>query len=210
MIGGRQLPSWMLKSNAADQANISEIKEVNEEDDTQAVDNKACRIKRKIQRKQPDTGVILLGNKSRLLKICEARSKRKLIKPNADQGVSIDESGQEKKVSIKAGKISQQGNDELLDKCEKGRRKRMLNKQPHDQSEDLFEGDMQDKIDIAARKRCKSNAPRRKQRNRIDFMEGLHGGIAESITSGDEVTVEDLMSIAEEVLPSFKVLTLMQ
>lgn len=205
MIGGRQLPLWMLKSNAAEQANSSEIKEINKDDDTEAVDNTACKSQRKIQRKEPDTGVTLLKKKADLLKRCEARSKRKLIKQDEDQVVRIDDSGQEKKVNIKAGKSSQLRDEEhLLDKCEKSRWKRMSNKRPHDQSDDFFDGESEDKIDIAARKRRQSNASRRKKRKKKDFMEVSHDEIIDSIATDDEVTVEDLISIAEEYLNAEK------
>ncbi|KAJ8445660.1 hypothetical protein Cgig2_007136 [Carnegiea gigantea] len=200
MIGGRQLPLWMLKSNAADQANSSEIKEINKDVDTEAVDNKACKSQRKIQQKEPDTRVTLLKKKGHLLKRCEATRNRRLIKQDEDQVVHIDDIGQEKKVNIKAGKSSQQRDGEhLLDKCEKSRWKRMSNKGPHDQSDDFCDGESEDKVDIAARKGRQSNASRRKKRKKKDFMEGSHDEIIDSIASDDEVTVEDLISIAEEV-----------
>lgn len=110
-----------------------------------------------------------------------------------------------KKVNIKAGKSSQQRDEEhLLDKCEKSGWKRMSNKRPHDQSDDFCDGESEDKIDIAARKRRQSDASSRKKRKKKDLMEGSHDGIIDSIASDDEVTVEDLISIAEEYINAEK------
>lgn len=206
MIGGarRQLPSWMVRSAADDQASISEMKEGYKDNDYKELDTRACKPQKKVQRNQHDIDVTLLEDKSHLLKKCETRTrKRKLIKQDEEhQGDNKDESDQAKKVNVKAGKKFQCGDEpHLLTKCVASRRKMMSNKQHEDQSD---ESDMEKKVNPVMRNRYKGNALRRRKQKAEEIIDGSLDGTLESTPSDDGLTMEDLISIAEEYVNADK------
>lgn len=184
--GRRQLPSWMMRSTATEQANISETKGESKENGsvkprTKAVDNQNI-----IHAKKHEKGVPLIEDKLHLLEKCETRTrKRKLNKHDKGQSERI-----------------QEDEPRSLKPCKESRKKRILNKRGEDRVDGFLEGDIEKKVDAAVGKTARDSAPNMKRLKKS--VEESHNGTEESSPSEDEITVEDLLSIAEEYVKADK------
>ncbi|KAL2938895.1 Uncharacterized protein RDABS01_022344 [Bienertia sinuspersici] len=169
--GRRQLPSWMMKSTAIEQASIPGTKGENKEDGFVEILTKAVKSRKKVQAKIDDTGIPSNENKSQLLKEGQARTrKRKSNKLEKVEGERIHE---DEKLLLKPCKENRRGN----------------------RAGDFRQGDEEKKVDRIKRKRVRENAPTKKHSRKV---EEFHNASAESCSSEDELTVDDLISIAEE------------
>ncbi|XP_021735355.1 uncharacterized protein LOC110702022 [Chenopodium quinoa] len=183
--GKRQLPSWMMRTTATEQASISETNKENIEGSVK-LHTQAVEPQKKIKAKKNDAGVPLIEDELNLLKKCETRTrKRKLNKHDEGQEEKFHE---DEPCSLKP--------------CRESRSKRMPTKHSEDRVNDFLESDIEKKVDGEVRKRARENDPRKK-RLKNSTEEGQNG-TAESSSSEDELTVEDLVSIAEEYLKADK------
>lgn len=173
---GRKLPSWMMKCTATEQASSSERKEETNENGFVEPHSKAVEPQKKVE--ADETGVPLIENTCNVLKKCEAKTRKR--KSN-----KLDE-GQSERV--------QEDESCFIKPC-KGTRSK--SKPAEDQVDDFLESHIEKKSDGIVRKRVRHNAPRKKHTQ--SSTKKFHNVTAESSPSEDDLTVEDLVSIAEEV-----------
>ncbi|KMT02677.1 hypothetical protein BVRB_9g203540 [Beta vulgaris subsp. vulgaris] len=172
---GRKLPSWMMKCTVTEQASSSERKEETNENGFVEPHSKAVEPQKKVE--ADETGVPLIENTCNVLKKCEAKTRKR--KSN-----KLDE-GQSERV--------QEDESCFIKPCEGTRSK---SKPAEDQVDDFLESDIEKKSDGIVRKRVRHNAPRKKHTQ--SSTKKFHNVTAESSPSEDDLTVEDLVSIAEE------------
>ncbi|KAH9626319.1 hypothetical protein KSS87_012863 [Heliosperma pusillum] len=171
--GRRQLPSWMLRQCTAEQTSNSEVKKQN---DSEALDAETSQSQKKVQKRKHNSEVPLLENESHVLKKCEAKTR--------DRKSSHQEADQHDKDPF------------LLKQCKTSKRKR-TDKEGNDQGYDLPKSNLE-ADDGSMRKKYRGNTSGRKKKKKTDLsVEDSYDG---AVCNEDELTVEDLVSIAEEYL----------
>ncbi|KAL9241331.1 hypothetical protein vseg_015454 [Gypsophila vaccaria] len=171
-VGGRrQLPSWMLRPCTVVQTNVSEVIEESNVKDPKELATVTSHAEKKVTSRKPKSGVPLAEDKSRIPKKCEGRTR------DRESGHQEEERQEDKPCMIK--------------QCRTRKSKRMYER-GEDQDHDLPQTNLETD-DGPERKKRRANTLGKKRTNKS--VEDSHGG---TISSEDELTVEDLVSIAEE------------
>ncbi|KAA8532305.1 hypothetical protein F0562_032338 [Nyssa sinensis] len=209
----RRLPLWMLGVAAADQVRKTEVNgNVNGDIPDEGIADRSCQPKLKVG-EEPLEDSSLFGK-------CEKRRrKRKLIRPDAGCDSSVRGKGSEKEdvnkdnpdqrigsqsnePKLKAGKEPLDVDSCLLAECETKRRKRKLSKQNDSKAHETgFEKKRGDRVGRAARESVAQNRQKVKS-FRFESREEIE--ISSPSEDDGELTMEDLMNIAEEYLKADK------
>ncbi|KAK9663862.1 hypothetical protein RND81_14G003400 [Saponaria officinalis] len=169
--GRRQLPSWMLRPCTIEQTNISEVKEENNVNDPEELATVTSQTQKKVKQKKPKSGVPLVENESRIPKKCEGRTRDRVS----------DQEDEE-----------QQENEPCMIKPCRTRKSKRMYERGKNQEYDLPQSNLETD-DGPMRKKSRGNTLGKKKTYKS--TEVSPDG---TIPSEDELTVEDLVSIAEE------------
>uniref|UniRef100_A0A5B7CBJ5 Uncharacterized protein n=1 Tax=Davidia involucrata TaxID=16924 RepID=A0A5B7CBJ5_DAVIN len=206
----RRLPLWMLGVAAADQASKSEENgNGNEDNPDEGIADGSCQPKSKVGDEPLEEDSCLFGK-------CEKkRRKRKLSRPHAGCDSSVREKGDDNKDNpdkriasqsnqpeSKGGKEPLEADSCLLVECETKRRRRKLSAGSDNNAHETgFEKKRGNGVDRAVRESAAQK--RRKAKSfRLESSEEIE--IPSPSEDDGELTMEDLMNIAEEYVKANK------